>query len=126
MSNPKLKELKELRGLVKLKKQFILDTSVPEEYNTIMDYIKENTEPKETGIRNKMAIWFLNALGKSIDEIAAILNLKTSTIKNYRYELIRKELMDKEGLSHIDYEHTDIDICLKICVLKGLMVMVDE
>ncbi len=112
--------------LEELKKQFILDTSVPEGYNTIMDYVKENTEPKETGIRNKMAIWFLNALGKSIEEQAAILNLKPSTVKHYRYELIRKQLIGEDGRSHIDSKHTSVDICLKINVLKGFLVMVDE
>jgi hypothetical protein len=111
--------------LEKLKKEFILDTSVPEEYNTVMDYIKENTEPKETGIRNKMAIWLLNAFGKSIDEIAAILNLKTSTVKNYRYELIRKQLINEDGKSLVDNEHTSVDICLKILVLKDFVVMED-
>ncbi|MCG3255240.1 MAG: hypothetical protein KAU62_04065 [Candidatus Heimdallarchaeota archaeon] len=111
--------------LEELKKQFRSDTSVPEEYHIIMDYIKENTEPNETGIRNKMAIWFLNTLGKSIDEIAAILNLKPSTVKNYRYELIRKKLIDEDGYSHVDFEHTSVDICLKILTLKGLVVVTE-
>jgi len=93
----------------------------PEEYHSIMDFITENTTPKETGIRNKMAIWFLNALGKSIDEMAAILNLKPSTIKNYRSELIRKKLMDEYGTSHVDFEYPSVDICLKILTLKGLV-----
>lgn len=103
----------------------ILDTSVPEGYHAVMDYIKKTTQPNETGIRNKMAIWFLNTLGKSTDEMAAILNLKPSTVKNYNYELIRKKLIDEDGNSHVDFEHTSVDICLKILVLKGLVIMTE-
>lgn len=107
-------------------KERILNLEVPEGYHTIMDYIKDNTAPKETGIRNKMAIWLLNSFGKSIYETAAILNLKTSTVKSYRRELIQKELISEDGKSHIDYKHTSVDICLKILVLKDLVVMSDE
>ena len=103
----------------------ILNTSVPEEYHEIMNYIKENTQPNETGIRNKMAIWFLNVLGKSIYEMAAILNLKPSTVKNYRYELIRKKLIDEDGRSHVDFEHPNVDVCLKILTLKGLVDVIE-